>query len=294
VPPKSTTLDFRTARSKPVALGVSDLEQARVDTEARRAMHPIKVAWLPLSEIDSTPAELNSRTGYAESALNELAQSLKELGVLQPICVRPTGSRYTVVFGNRRLKAAGQAQMAEIPCTIQVADDDRAFLLNTVENLHRQQLTGAERVRAIERLAATSLSVNEISLRTGFNKSTISRWLKIDRRLLLKEALESNRIDVGRAMALADAPEDAVPQLLEAVRNLSQQELKERVAALRSSAPAPASTASRRLLELVRLAGLIQRIEPEDLPLVDQVEAHLARLRRHAAAGGTSTTMSVA
>jgi ParB family transcriptional regulator, chromosome partitioning protein len=278
VPPRRTTLDFRGSK-RSVAVGVSAAEQSRVNSEARRAIHPMKVAWLPLADIDETPPELNSRATYDESTLNELAQSMEELGVLQPICVRPAGERYTVVFGNRRLKAAARAQLPEIPCTIQLADDDRAFLLNTVENLHRQQLTGTERVRAIERLAATSLSVTEISLRTGFNKSTISRWLKIDRRLPLKEALESDRIDIGRAMALADAPEDALPQLLRSVHRLSQQEIKDRVVELRN-ATAPASVDSRRLLELVRLAGLIRAVEPSDLPLLDQVEAHLCRLRK--------------
>jgi ParB family chromosome partitioning protein len=261
-----------------VALGVSGTEQARVDTEARRAIHPMNVAWIPLGEIDPTPAELNTRTAYDEASLNELAQSLKELGMLQPICVRPAGTRYVVVFGNRRLRAATRADLAEIPCAIQLADDERAFLLNTVENLHRQQLTGAERVRAIERLAATSLSVTQISLRTGFNKSTISRWLKIDRCLPLKEALEADHLDIGRAMALADAPEQAVPQLLERADELTQQELKERVAVLRN-ATVPASIDSRRLLEVVRLVGLIQQVEPDDLPLIDQVEARLTRLR---------------
>jgi ParB family chromosome partitioning protein len=243
----------------------------------------MKVAWLAVIDIDPTPPELNSRSIYDDESLNELAQSLKELGVLQPICVRPDGDRYTVVFGNRRLKAAARAQLPEIPCTIQVANEDRAFLLNAVENLHRQQLTGGERVRAIERLAATNLSVTEISLRTGFNKSTISRWLKIDRRLPLKEALESDRLDIGRAMALADAPEEALPQLLRTVHKLTQQEIKDRVVALRN-ATAPASIDSRRVLELVRLAGLIRSVDPDDLPLLDQVQAHLERLRSEAIA----------
>jgi ParB family transcriptional regulator, chromosome partitioning protein len=288
VPPRKTTLDFRRGAQRSVAVGVSAAEQLRVNSEARRAIHPMKVAWLPLADIDQTPAELNSRSAYDESTLNELAQSIKEVGVLQPICVRPSGERYTVVFGNRRLKAAARAQLPEIPCTIQVADDERAFLLNTVENLHRQQLTGGERVRAIERLAATNLTVTEISLRTGFNKSTISRWLKIDRRLPLKEALESDRLDIGRAMALADAPEDALPQLLRSVQRMSQQEIKDRVVELRN-ATAPASIDSRRLLELLRLVGLIRSVEADELPLLDEIEAHLARLRKDAFAKALPT-----
>ncbi len=79
-------------------------------------------------------------------------------------------------------------------------------------------------------------------------------------------------------MALADAPEEALPQLLRTVHKLTQQQIKERVVALRN-ATAPASIDSRRILELVRLAGLIRSVEPADLPLLDQVQAHLERLR---------------
>jgi hypothetical protein len=122
-----------------------------------------------------------------------------------------------------------------------------------------------------------------MSLRTGFNKSTISRWLKIDRRLPLKEALGSDRLDTGRAMTLADAPEDALPQLLRTVDRLTQQEIKEQVVALRN-ATAPASIDSRRVLELVRIVGLIRSVQLGDQPLLDQVEAHLTRLRQDALA----------
>jgi hypothetical protein len=92
-------------------------------------------------------------------------------------------------------------------------------------------------------------------------------------------------------MALADAPEEALPQLLRTVPKLTQQQIKERVVALRN-ATAPASIDSRRVLELARLAGLIRSVHPDDLPLLDQVQAHLERLRIDALA--TSATPRVA
>jgi ParB family transcriptional regulator, chromosome partitioning protein len=240
----------------------------------------MKVAWIALGEIDETPVELNSRQTYDEASINELAASVQEHGILQPLCVRPNGERYTLVFGLRRLKAATRAGLQEVPCTIQVADDDRAFLLNTIENLHRHQLSGAERVRAIERLAATSLTGREISRRTGFSQSTIARWLKIDRRPVLKDALEQDRLDVGRAMALADAPEEALPHLLDLARALPQTALKERVAELNVMRNASPRTTvdSRRLLEALRLLTLVEDVHSEDRGLVEQIHRVSARL----------------
>jgi ParB family transcriptional regulator, chromosome partitioning protein len=259
----------------------SPRETAGVRAEARRAVHPVKVAWLPIGDIDETPPELNSRRVYDETSIDELAASVTELGILQPLCVRPTGTRYVLVFGMRRLRAAVRAGLEEVPCTIQVADDDRAFLLNTVENLHRRQLTGAERVRAIEKLAATDLGVREIGRRTGFHAATISRWLKIDRRPLVKEALESEILDLGRAMALADAPDEALPALLEQAPALRQDELKARVAQARVLRYAtPRSVDSRRLLESLRLLTLVQRVgDDDDGALLDQIQACVDRLR---------------
>lgn len=188
----------------------------------------------------------------------------------------------------RRLKAVVRAGLREVPCTIQLADDDRSFLLNTIQNLHRRQLPGAERVRAIEKLAATDLGVGEISRRAGFHKSTVSRWLRIDRRPLLKEALEAERIDVGRATVLADAPEELLSEILPIASQVPQAELWRRVAAskaLHNATLAP-SVRTCHLSEALRLLDLAERVagnlQDIDLELVDQLAASLDRLRaRH-------------
>jgi len=241
----------------------------------------MKVAWIAIDAIDETPDLLNSRQHYEESSINELAASIREHGLLQPICVRPTGDRYVLIFGMRRLKAAIRAGLIEVPCSIQVADDERAFLLNAIENLHRQQLSGSERVRAIERLAATSLSGNEISRRTGFNQSTISRWLKIDRRPLLKEALEADQLGIGRAMALVAVPESALPELLQVAGSLPQTSIKERVAEINQSmryAYPRRSLDSRRLLEALRLLTVVERVVYEDRHILERIHQRAAQI----------------
>jgi ParB family chromosome partitioning protein len=276
-----TTIDLALVGSRP-----STRETVGVRAEARRSVHPVKVAWLPVGEIDETPPELNSRRAYDETSIDELAASVAEHGILQPLCVRPTGARYVLVFGMRRLRAAARAGLREVPCTIQVADEDRAFLLNTVENLHRRQLSGAERVRAIEKLAATDLGVRDISRRTGFHPATISRWLKIDRRPLVKDALEREILDLGRAMALADAPEEAIAALLQAAPTLRQDELKARVAQARVLRYAtPRSVDSRRLLEALRLLTLVQTVGDDDVELLGQLQDCLDRLHARAPGG---------
>jgi DNA-binding transcriptional ArsR family regulator len=102
-----------------------------------------------------------------------------------------------------------------------------------VVRLQRRHVSGAERVRAIESLAATRLGVRELSRRTGLAPSTISRWLKIDRLPPLKRALASDALDIGRAKLLADAPETALAELIQLAPGLPRADLARRVAALR-------------------------------------------------------------
>jgi ParB/RepB/Spo0J family partition protein len=275
-----TTIDLTLVGSRP-----SQREATGVRAEARRSIHPIKVAWIALDEIDETPVELNSRQTYDEASINELAASVQEHGILQPLCVRPNGERYTLVFGLRRLKAATRAGLQEVPCTIQVADDDRAFLLNTIENLHRHQLSGAERVRAIERLAATSLTGREISRRTGFSQATISRWLRLDRRPILKQAVEAEVLDIGRAMVLTHAPEDKLPELVEQAHSIPQPDLWRHVSELRAShndSRLRVSVDSRRIMEALRLLSLVQSpVAIDDRGLLLQVKTLVDALVSH-------------
>jgi DNA-binding transcriptional ArsR family regulator len=162
-----------------------------------------------------------------------------------------------------------------------VADEERAFLLSTIENLQRRQLSGGERVRAIERLAGTRLGVRELSRKTGFDQSTISRWLKIDRRPLLRTALENGDIDIGKATILVDAREDDLPSLLAEAPLLSQADLRQRVKrskVLRKPTPL-ISVDSRRLADALQLLRLVQRSASADQPVLEQLELELDRLQ---------------
>jgi len=100
----------------------------------------------------------------------------------------------------------------------------------------QQQLSTLERLQTIERLGGSGLGVREISRRTGFNPSTISRWLRIGRRPDLRQALQDNRIDVARAVVLLDAPEPVATRLIEGAMAVSTAELRRQVAAIKCGA----------------------------------------------------------
>jgi ParB-like chromosome segregation protein Spo0J len=148
-------------------------------------------------------------------------------------------------------------------------------LLNTIENLHRNQLSGAERVGAIERLAATSLTGREISRRTGFSQATISRWLRLDRRPVLKQAVETDALDIGRAMVLTHAPEEQLPELVVQAQTISQPDLWRYVSELRVShndSPRRIGVDSRRIIEALRLLSLVQApVSAEDRTLLTEL-----------------------
>lgn len=208
----------RTLKIGAVAERPIDAQEQRVlAAEAERALRPVSVANLPVERIAETPESRNSRRGYDEAKLNELAASIREHGVLQPILVTPDGDGYRVIAGNRRLRATVRAGLESIPALIKTqVDAHREFFMNLVENVQRVDLTGKERIEAIQLLAASGLGVREISRGTGISPGTISRWLRIADRPLLARALEEERIDIARAMTLAPVrDEDALVRLLD-------------------------------------------------------------------------------
>jgi ParB family chromosome partitioning protein len=210
------------ARTRTLKIGavaerpIDDREQRVLAAEAERALHPVNVATLPVSRIAETPEARNSRRGYDEEKLNELAASIREHGVLQPILVTPHEDGYRVIAGNRRLKASIRAGLDTIPALIKTrVDEHRQFFLNLVENIQRVDLTSKERMEAIRLLAASGLGVREISRGTGISPGTISRWLRIADRPMLAQALEEERLDIARAMTLAPVKdEEALARLL--------------------------------------------------------------------------------
>ncbi len=115
---------------------------------------------LPVSALQA--GTFQPRVHFAHDALEDLARSIREQGVLQPLLVRPrTGGRYEIVAGERRWRAAGLAGLTEVPVLIRELDDSQARLAAAVENLQRENLNLIEEVRARLQVAAAALGVPE-------------------------------------------------------------------------------------------------------------------------------------
>jgi hypothetical protein len=126
--------------------------------------------------------------------------------------------------------------LKQAPRLAMLSAEGRGLLLTAVENLHLGQLSSTQRLETVQHMAASGLGVREIGRRTGFNPSTISRWLRIQRQPELKHALEAGVIDMGRAVILVDAPAPLLAKLIERARTTSTAELRASVKLARSRA----------------------------------------------------------
>ena len=174
-----------------------------VRAEASRALNAMKVSWLPVDQLRESQ-DAPARRAYGEGALNELAASIQEHGLLQPILVVTEEDELRVVCGERRRRASIRAGLNEVPCIVkQHANEQTIFLWNLVENIQRVDLSAKEKVAAIRQLAESGLGVREISRGTGISPGTISKWIRIADKPSVVAALKTGRLDIFRAMQLA-------------------------------------------------------------------------------------------
>ena len=134
---------------------------------------------IPLESIDGNPFQ--PRTHFDEQALEELAASIKKLGVVQPLVVREAGGgRYQLIAGERRLRAARIAGLTHIPAYIRTADDQAMLELALVENIQREDLDAIEVAISFQRLIEEcKLTQEQLSERVGKQRSTVTNYLRL-------------------------------------------------------------------------------------------------------------------
>ena len=190
--------------------------------------------------IDSLiPNPYQPRTALEPARLAELAASLRESGMVQPILVRRLGGRYQIIAGERRWKAAQQAGLARVPVTVRDVADERLLELALVENIQRQELTALEEAQAFQRLQEElQLSQEDLARKVGKDRSTVTNTLRLLRLpRAVRELLAAGRLDAGHGRALLglERGEDQVALAEEAARRgLSVREVERRVALLRA------------------------------------------------------------
>ena len=154
------------------------------------------------------PNASQPRKQFEQSALEELAESIKENGVIQPLIVRRKDGGFEIVAGERRWRAAKIAKLEKLPVVIRAATDQDVAELTLIENIQREDLNPIEEAQAYEKLTERfGLTHDEIAKKTGKNRSVITNQLRLLRLSeKAKESLVSGAITVGHARALLAAP----------------------------------------------------------------------------------------
>jgi len=222
-----------------------------------------RYAELDIEEVSPNP--LQPRMRFDPESIEELARSMRESGVIQPILVVAEGETYKIIVGERRWRAAQKAGLKKIPVLIRQIPKERQLEISLVENLHREDLNPLEIAHVYQRLIRElDYTQEEIAARVGKDRTSVSNYLRL---LNLPEPvqdyLSENKISMGHARALL-ALEDAESQITlarEIVRqNLTVRDVENRISrrkGSRSAARKPESDADLRAVEeeLVKALG---------------------------------------
>lgn len=170
---------------------------------------------IPVGLVEPNPFQ--PRTSFDEETLVSLSASIRELGVLQPILVRPVDSgRYQLIAGERRWRAAKRAGLATIPALVRESNDRSSLEQAVVENLHRNDLNALEEAAAYQQLIEDfELTHDEVATRVGKSRSAVSNTLRLMQLPpSIQHLVADGKISAGHARALIGTPDRAFQERL--------------------------------------------------------------------------------
>ena len=176
---------------------------ALISTEAVRTSGSSSIGEIEIDKIFANPNQ--PRRDFNEEALQELADSIKELGVIQPITLRKMEDEtYQIIAGERRFRASQLAGKTTIPAYILKADDEDTMEMALIENIQREDLNALEIALAYQQLIEQhNLSQEQLSKRIGKGRATIANFLRLLKLpAVIQVALKEKKIDMGHAKAL--------------------------------------------------------------------------------------------
>lgn len=184
-----------------------------------------------VNEIDVEKVELNPfqpRTKFDEEALNELSESIKRIGIIQPITVRSINGSYQLISGERRLRAAKIAGLKKIPAYIRTADDQGLLEMALVENIQREDLDAIEVAISYQRLIEEcNLTQEVLADRVGKKRATVGNYLRLLKLPAeIQLGLRESHLSMGHARALITI-DDPITQL-KIYRNILEKDLSVR------------------------------------------------------------------
>jgi ParB family transcriptional regulator, chromosome partitioning protein len=219
---------------------------------------------IPLSAIRPNPQQ--PREHFDEESLAALAESIREVGVLQPILVRAGGDGFELIAGERRWRAARRIGLQTIPAIVRTADDASMLRQAIVENVQREELNPLEEAAAYQQLIEDfSLTHDDVAARVGKSRTTITNTLRLlQLPPAIQRQLKERALRMGHARALLGTPDRAFQEQLAkrvVAEDLSVREVEEAIRLREDAAPSKPSTSRAPklrppgLLELEELLG---------------------------------------
>ena len=186
---------------------------ALISTDFVKTQGSSSINEVPLSQIHANPDQ--PRRDFDQESLEELAESLREIGIIQPITLRKMAEGdYQIIAGERRFRAAGIAGLKTIPAYIRTADDENVMAMALIENIQREDLNSMEVALACQNLLEVyNMTQEQLSSRIGKKRATIANYIRLLKLPAeIQVALKNKQIDMGHARALL-AIDDPMKQL---------------------------------------------------------------------------------
>lgn len=193
--------------------------------------------YLPIDLIDRSPYQ--PRQTMTENGLDELAESIRSQGLIQPVVVRKTANRYELIAGERRWRAAQRAGLEEIPAVIKDADNESAAAMALIENLQRENLNPIEEAHAMANLTKEfDWTHQQVAEALGKARATVSNMLRLlDLPNEVRELIKQQELSMGHARALLSLPSSQQAQVAQLVvaKNLSVRQCEQTIRKLLNS-----------------------------------------------------------
>lgn len=207
--------------------GLDDIGNGRgldalIDTGEVHTQGSSNLSEIPLAQIEPNPNQ--PRREFDEQALQELAASIREIGIIQPVTLRQVApDRYQIIAGERRWRASQLAGLTAIPAYIRTVEDENVMEMALVENIQREDLNAIEIALAYEHLAETTgMTQEKISERVGKSRTAVTNYMRLLKLpAQVQMALKNKEIDMGHARALLsiDSPSVQIKLFKEIEKN---------------------------------------------------------------------------
>ena len=222
---------------------LSDMGVQALLSQSQEHIPEDQIQHLSLDQV--SPNANQPRKSFPKTSLDELSESIKTHGVLQPIIVTEKNGQYEIIAGERRYRASCQANLTTIPAIVKNLDELAAESIAIIENIQRESLNPLDQALAYARLIDTyKLSHDEVAAKVNKSRSSISNMLRLNKlHPEVKQQLKEGLLEMGHARALLSAPDEIQPALANTTiqKGLSVRQVEQLVKAKPKSAKQPSA-----------------------------------------------------